>query len=235
MSLSRILNILNWTLVFSAAVSVVYLGNRNAELESRYAALAAFVDVRQTNQGGKNTNSSMSDAAVIQEIRVLQTQVTALRRDFEAWKEKANVLQPAQSSLLPGDLAVRNKQSLTSAEIEEINRQQKEQNSGKLHDFFETEPVDPVWSRQMIALIEKRSAKSEKELLYAKLLATECKSTLCRIEVVHENVSQQAEFESALPMLLGNELPRTMMFSEDQPDGSTQQTIYLAREGYDFP
>jgi len=53
MSLSRILNILNWTLVFSAAVSVVYLGNRNAELESRYAALAAFVDVRQTNQGGK--------------------------------------------------------------------------------------------------------------------------------------------------------------------------------------
>lgn len=211
----------------------MYLGIRNSELESRYTALSAFVEDPQMYQDKQN--SSKGHAAAVQDLRDIQAQVASMQRDVDEWKEKFRALQSVGLSSTPREAGMQTKPPLTVAAIEKATRQQKEQNSIELRDYFQTETTDSVWSKQMTELIEKRFTDSGEALMHARLIATECKSTLCRIDVLHENLSQQTAFEFTLPMLLGGELPRTMMFTEEKADGSIQQIIYLARNGYNFP
>lgn len=234
MNLLRIPVFINWALIFSTAAATVYLGIRNAELESRYTALAVAAEASKMS-GGTEGNSSMDSAALAQELRLLQAQVTAMQHDFDEWKKKAPPSHAAETGLLLRESAVRKKPPLTAATIEEATRQQREKNSAALGDYFQTETVDAEWSKQITGLIEKRFAESGEALMNSRLMATECRSTLCRIEVAHANLNEQSAFEFTLPMLLGAELPRTMMFTEQQPDGSVRQVIYLARKGSDFP
>ncbi len=233
MNLSRIPVFINWVLIFSTAAATVYLGIRNAELESRYTALVAAAEASKMS-GGTEANN-MDSAALAQELRLLQVQVADMQHDFDDWKKKAPPSQVAETGPSSRELAMRNKPPLTAAAIEEATRQQREKNSAVLGDYFQTETVDSEWSDQIAGLIEKRFAESGEALMNSRLLATECRSTLCRIEVAHASFNEQSAFEFTLPMLLGAELPRTMMFTEQQPDGSVRQVVYLARKGHDFP
>jgi hypothetical protein len=236
MNSSRPLLVFHWILTFGTVASTAYLGIRNAELEKQYATLAAAVDVPRIDNGRDAGDGSAGHVAWSQELRSLQAKVGAMQRGFEEWTAKVRTLQAAaEAASIPGEQGARaRKRSLTAAEIQETTQRQRERNSAKLRDYFQAEPADSAWSKPTTDLIENRFANAE-ELAHTPLLATECRSTLCRIEVSHEDGGRQAEFESTLPMLLGGELPRTMMFAEEQPDGSIRQTVYLARDGHEFP
>jgi len=230
MNWSRIPVFINWVLIFSTAAATVYLGIRNAELESRYTAMTAVAENLKMN-----SDNNMDSAALAQELRVVQAQVAAMRHDFDEWKKKTPVLQAAETGLSPRESEMRKNPPLTDATIEELTRQQREKDSAALGDYFQTETVDSEWAKQITGLIEKRFADSTDALMNSRLIASECRSTLCRVEVAHTSLNEQSAFEFTLPMLLGAELPRTMMFTEHQPDGSVRQVIYLARKGHDFP
>jgi hypothetical protein len=233
MTTSRPLLVFHWILTLCTAAGTAYLGVRNAELEKQYAALAAAVDAPGKGGGRDAGDGSRSWQ---RELRALQMRVGAMQRGFEEWTAKVRTLQTAaETAPLPGEQGARaRKRPLTDAEIQETTQRQRERNSARLRDYFQVEPADAAWSQQTTDLIKNRFADTE-ELAKTPILAAECRSTLCRVEVSHEDSGRQAEFEATLPMLFGGELPRTMMFAEEQPDGSIRQTVYLARDGHGFP
>ncbi|MDD5274782.1 MAG: hypothetical protein PHR16_01720 [Methylovulum sp.] len=226
----RILLVVNLLLILGTVGSTVYLSFRNAELESRYAVLAAFVE-----KMGQEKNNGVAYAEAVQEVKSIQMQLASLQRDFDEWQGKAKFGQINAATAFPSLQGGRKKAPLTVAAIEAVDREQKEQNAIKLHNYFQAEATDSDWSGQSAGLIEKRLANSGDGSMYARLLATECKGTLCRIEIMHENLSQQTEFEFTLPMLFADTLPSTMMFTEEASDGSIRQVVYLARAGHNFP
>lgn len=234
MRFDRLSLLLNWTLLLGTASAAAYLGVRYFDLEHRYAALAAAAENAASKPGhGAVTGGS---SGLEQQISVAQARLAAMRHELDAVQEHLKQLQIAGNSGLSQTGAVKlKKPALSDADIEEANRRQRERNSIQLHDYFQSETVDPEWSKKTNSLIENRLLSFGQEPNHSMFSSSECRNTLCQIEILHEDSSRQAEFELALPMLLGDELPGTMMFSEERPDGAILQRVYLSRKGYDFP
>jgi len=234
MRFNRPLILLNGALLLSTVAATAYLGIRYFDLENRYAALAAAAG----NEADKSAHGAVSGggSGLAEQIKAAQDQLIAMRRDLDALREQLEQLQVAGNSGSPRTNSAKlKKPALSDVDIDEANRRQQERNSVKLRDYFQAEAIDSEWSKKTNNLIENRLLDFGQEPHHAMFSTSECRQTLCLIEIVHETAEQLAEFELALPMLLGDELPGTMMFSEERPDGSIAQTVYLSRKGYDFP
>jgi hypothetical protein len=80
-----------------------------------------------------------------------------------------------------------------------------------------------------------RQALASEGFSGTKVQAMECRAALCRLEVVHADREQQMRFEQHFSFNVAQLLPRMIMHSEDQTDGTISATIYLAREGHELP
>ncbi|MDO9103904.1 MAG: hypothetical protein Q7U57_02970 [Methylovulum sp.] len=124
--------------------------------------------------------------------------------------------------------------TLTTAEIERLNSQQREHAAAALTESFQMETMDSAWAPKITGMIQDSFLNSEK-LAELRLIHADCRATLCRIEVTVDNPEQMLQFEAQLPTLIGAELPRMTTFTEEQGDGSSRVTVYLARKGYKLP
>jgi hypothetical protein len=99
-----------------------------------------------------------------------------------------------------------------------------------LERVLAAEPVDASWAPQT----ERRIAEKVKLPAFAgsRLVKSTCHSTLCRIEVVHENESQRRRFRGTFPNRLGEFQSGTMRKGTGK-DPST--IVYVAREGHQIP
>jgi hypothetical protein len=139
-----------------------------------------------------------------------------------------------QSSDHVGQTEAMPKKMLTAVQIEQSNRQHREQAGAKLAEYFQAETMDSTWSPKMTGLIQDSFLNTEK-LADIRLINGDCRATLCRIEVWIDNPEQMQQFETELPALIGAELPRMTTFTEEQDNGSSRITVYLARKGYKLP
>lgn len=100
---------------------------------------------------------------------------------------------------------------------------------------LEREPADPAWSRATRAEVYQRVEKAlSREDTLSNL---ECRATLCRVNIRNAN---QAAFERLRDQSTGTrfaEWPHEIHFAKvtENPDGSVETAVYLAREGHDLP
>lgn len=183
------------------------------------------------------------DKVLRQEIETLKTRMLAMEGKLNDNLTKieqlenllaAGLLVVQRSAALENNVAKEKKPSLSAKQIEERNRQQREQDAQKLVEQFQSETADTEWAATTNALLDERFL-SNKAFPDAELLHSECRTTLCRIEVRLINSEQLIPFGDWLPILAGNELPRLSLFSDEQPDGSVLVTAYLARQRHRFP
>lgn len=98
---------------------------------------------------------------------------------------------------------------------------------------LQQEHVDASWSTEASDAIEQTF--DSEELAGASLVDLECRSTLCRVEVLHDDSEQLTEFQLLFPNKIGHILPQLTLDHVEEGDSSTSTVIYLARDGYRLP
>lgn|GEM_PF-4586439 len=226
---------LNYVLIAVCSLAIVILGvafHSGAPIDRALTGNAEEVDkIALDNpemRQAQNDIERLKETVIAMEGRLNRTEaiLSELRSEIAGSSQKsANHFEQAGSQL---------KKALTTVQIEQSNRQQREQAVARLVDYFHTEAIDSAWSPKMAGLIQDRFLNTE-TLADVRLINSECRASLCRIEAEVDNPEQMLLFETELPALIGEELPRMTTFSEEQGNGSNRVTVYLARKGYKLP
>jgi hypothetical protein len=107
-----------------------------------------------------------------------------------------------------------------------------EQRMTELDTVFANEVIDSVWSNDAAHQIEK--VLSSSELNGSKVATVDCRSTLCRTEVTHEDPLAREIFEATFPARLGWTDFHGRMQQVEGPAG-IGTVVYLSRDGHTLP
>lgn len=226
---------LNYVLIAVCSLAIVILGvafYSDAPIDSALTGKAEEVGKISFNnpemRQAQNDIERLKETVIAMEGRLNRTE--ALLREL-----RSEMADSAQKTTDHSEQAgPRLKKVLTTAQMEQSNRQQREQAVARLADYFQAEAIDSAWSPKMAGLIQDRFLNTE-TLADVRLINSDCRASLCRIEVEVDNPDEMLQLEAELPALIGEELPRMTTFSEEQGNGSSRVTVYLARKGYKLP
>lgn len=98
---------------------------------------------------------------------------------------------------------------------------------------FRLESVDRGWSADTAELIQ--TALASDELNDVGRIESECRSTLCRLDVAHEDPARMEEFIWVFTDMVADSLPQMTMEQVHHDDGSIDSILYLVREGHSLP
>lgn len=122
------------------------------------------------------------------------------------------------------------------ADMSAINEEQQKKDDERIdviNNAFQTQDTDEQWSSGVTDSIT--AVFSDKGFTNTALSQVQCRSTLCIVEVEHSDSSAAEEFTMHFQEQLGNQLPQTSYASSQNDDGSVTVTMYMARDGYEFP
>jgi len=182
------------------------------------------------------------DKQVVGEVRDLREMVGQLKSRVASLEKRLQLRQmnklPVVSSNNPVNEGVEQTGVASDNELEESSLSEREQEHWEeylslVETHLQNENIDSQWSEKAKTEIENTFASDE--LASAAVTEIECRSTLCRIEVAHDEPQSLSEFDVLLPQKLAHILPQTTMDRVELEDGSTQTIVYLSRDGFDFP
>ena len=168
-----------------------------------------------------NLERRFDDAGLLQgQVDRLQVELEALRDELTRVSDAA-AGEPVETEVVdPATEAQR------TAQWEAERRQ-------TLETVHTNERIDAAWSEKTTEALYQ--ALLEDELKHSLIDRVECRATLCRLDVIHDNAEDLAEFELWLPAKVGEVLPKMAMEHREHPDGSVDTIVYLARQGYELP
>lgn len=103
----------------------------------------------------------------------------------------------------------------------------------RLDDDFHGESVDAEWSAN--SLVRLQTVMSRDELAGSSAYEMQCHSTLCRIEIEHDDKDGLGEFQLWFPHLVSETMSGITMNTAVLNDGRKSTVVYLARLGYELP
>lgn len=160
-------------------------------------------------------------ASLKQDIAALQEQLTSLGTEVRAG---AGFVPAAQPQTEP-------KQS--EEERRELAKQAVTERMNYIESQFANEDIDAQWGNnvetQLISTFQNPA------LQQSALVNAECRSTLCRLEVAHEDGADISEFQSVLADETAKVAPEGAIQQVVGPDGKTRSIIFLARSGARIP
>jgi hypothetical protein len=126
--------------------------------------------------------------------------------------------------------------SLTPAEQEEyapiIEQEHARLRSDLYQRALDGEPRDEAWAAQTDAELRRGAERLDREVFPStEIAATDCRSTLCRIEVRQQTLAEQAAFVGSMPLSM-----RAFGRKHDESAGEALGwTLFVVREGYSVP
>lgn len=192
-----------------------------------------------------STDRGEEEVPGLTEVADLRSQVALLRSDLaKVQRQLRHLVQSASQAQLsvkpsgaeePADAVVLSEQELREQEADmiEAENQRSLAHMAAGEAALQQESADDVWSSQAMDALGQ--ALGSEEFSSTKVQDMECRTTLCWLEVEHRDKEQQMAFEQQFSFKVGQLLPRMMMHSEEQTDGTISVTIYLAREGHQLP
>lgn len=169
-------------------------------------------------------------SAVNKELSELKAQVALLKHTLN---------QQATQAVQSADASTGEHEDYSDTwqdEEEEVSTVDEEQRGQQRLDWIDgelqAEGIDRKWVDEVDAMLRDAfdTALSNKQLRSMSLADVDCRSTLCKVRVTHDNEVNLELLHAELTWPLAGELPRSTMHSED---GST--VIYLARDGFRLP
>ncbi|MEE9354129.1 MAG: hypothetical protein V3U75_00925 [Methylococcaceae bacterium] len=224
-----------------ALVGVGYLGIKFANLSSVLESLPRPVDILSADDHEQN-GGDIDDFLYVwrSELTLLTSKLASLERQLDEQRADANRFKTSLEEVVKRTFANTDPgssdqesiitSSLSDDQLEYETRQQVEERVLTVTDYFQAESMDSLWSTETLEVIE--NTFNSEQMTGSSLMASECRSTICRIEVEHGDVEQRESFELHLPFTLAGVLSRGTMVHNNQPDGSIRTTMYLARDGF---
>lgn len=96
---------------------------------------------------------------------------------------------------------------------------------------LQVEEIDSAWSDEATSVISY--AFGTDTLQTSMLQSVDCRSTLCKLEVSHDENHDQESFEMDMVVSFAETLPRGTMYRDPARPGVS--VIYLARKGHSLP
>lgn len=179
------------------------------------------------------------------DINRLRADVAHLQYQLKDWNKLAKQLktltvQLTESNAAPIDAMDDVAQAEEAAQEEELASdpitiaEQTQKTLTHLDDVFAAEPVDQDWAQDTAYHIEEIITGEDLQSL-VDVYTHECRSSLCRVVVEHDDPEELREFMSAFDFSIGDTLPGATSVREDLDDGWSRITLYMAREGVDPP
>lgn len=168
---------------------------------------------------------------------VNNSDVELLKQDVAQLRQKLNELASAQMAQavtnVPSDRAP---SQLVGASPEDrraaADRRSKEA-IAKLDGALQAEDVDNSWLHDVQS---KLQSVFQRETLTGSTLATsDCRTSLCRIEITHEAGTDTTEFQSEFVSETAEIFPQGIFQQVTGPDGKQVTIGYFAREGHALP
>lgn len=184
----------------------------------------ASLETAMKSVSNSTTPASLSENELA-ELTDLKQEVATLR---EQWQETAARQQQDDSN---GQADVWFAEDLDLMEEEQTYTHA--QTINRLDDTLQAEAIDNQWSTETTDLILQ--ALDTENLVNTGLVGSECRSSLCRVEVSHDNEMDFEEFQLWFALEVGEVLPMATMDQQIHEDGSVSSVLYLAREGFDLP
>jgi hypothetical protein len=212
---------------------------------------ASTVDITNTghialDEGGRSVNDVET---VLREFSVLRSELATLNPTIQRLSLEVGELKVKLAALSNQSSDGENSDTTfieisdqanfkpeTAADMIARNEEEEKKNDehiGVIKNAFQTQNTDEQWSADVTDTIT--AVFANKSFLDAELSQVQCRSTLCIVEVEHRDSSAVDEFDMEFQMQIGGQLPQTNYTSTQNDDGSVTVTMYMAREGYEFP
>lgn len=182
--------------------------------------------------------------AQTKDFAALEKEVAQLRAEIKTLKQQSDPLpQSLSTETFQTKVAKRNEAETGSAERDVVSniaiaQRQHQKRMDAIEQNFLQQKTDMGWANAASTLIQQvldtPGKANESEFADTAIRSIECRSTLCKIEVTHSNMSSMRRFIDDFPSSLGNELPRMAFQQHQNPDGSIDMYVYIAKKGNSF-
>ena len=169
----------------------------------------------------------------------LLSELTELQNYYRQSHEEMQQLQKqllaasSQTANTNSEMLVSSTNSKTNIDkVEEFNESLADKRLTVMDDALIEEDYDSSWSTA--ANDQIFSTANTGQFSGSSIIASECKSSLCVIDVSHEDYSSQQEFLDHFPMALGWE-DSSGQYQIIHSDDEFLTRFYIARSGYDLP
>lgn len=230
---------------FAVAWYGFHSGARDGDKEPGANARPSSLSAAQSAsaQGGEEEGERMGEVAALRkEVNSLRSDLAALRSQLQAQATQFKIIAATENQFTPsgGEAADSMADEVDPAEAEAqtiaLMEQEKERSLARAQaneTDFRAQAVDSAWAGEADSLIQKAFASEELKETF--LGEVQCRKTLCRVEVSHEDEIQRARFEHRFPLMVAQMLPSIAMHTTENADGSSVTVVYLAREGSPLP
>jgi hypothetical protein len=173
-------------------------------------------------------NAAASPEALTQELQALRGEVAKLQANAQP---KVYVVSPPPPRPLPLDDAPAPAGVAATAEPASppSPEQRHAQTAAELQLKLESEAIDAAWSTLMVRELRETVSGA---VPAARLLQTDCATSLCRIILGHDSEEEQRglahQVAAAKPFQEG------VFYDYDQSQGALKTTLYVLRPGYSF-
>ncbi len=200
--------------------------HRVAVLEERLAALFSQIDATQTQQRAL----VQTQQQIVQNIAKLEATLDNIQNSLNATRLYPN--KDAKTAV-PGNFS----------ELQEQIARQKQILSERV-DQPEIASISPLDSQMAVQAIDTTCSGVAEDQIRdffatdsaqgSSLQTVECRTTLCRIRVIHDSEEAKDQFIAEFPNALPWET-EAYIENNDEQDGKISTVVYLSREGHSLP
>lgn len=186
------------------------------------------VGLTLTLQRPTPANAAASPEALSQELRALRGEVVKLRAGAQPTVYVVSPPQPPSAALT--DAAPTADPAATAEPTPQLTAEQRNaQTAAELQLKLESESIDAAWSTPTVRDLRETISSA---IPTARVLQTDCATSLCRIVLAHDLEEDQRgvahQLATATPFQEG------VFYAYDQSEGALKTTLYVLRAGYSF-
>lgn len=219
-----------YSTIFSTVIIVAYsLFSANPEKP------IAQITASKASYNQKNHAIDTHKTNLEQEVKSLQREVKAIHVTLKQLATKFNSTTPSMTVTAAGEIHQPSQIDLedmqaTEEKIKQAGKERFNEQLLTIEDNFTNESVDKTWAEEkadsVLSAFNSLPAEIQGSI---ELKVTDCKSSMCRIEVEYEDDIAQNEFEMQLPMLVSEDFPR-LSIRYEQHEGVTRGIYFLQSE-----
>lgn len=122
---------------------------------------------------------------------------------------------------------------LDAEQLEQIEFERANQILSTLDNEMSKEPYDDIWAPEMQETIA--TTLQNQKFGGSELVTVACKSSLCRIDVEHDNADAESEFLHSFVPTAGYTDTEVFYSRSEGSDGRSEMTYYISRDGLGMP
>lgn len=187
----------------------------------------------QAAREGVLDGDDVKEPTLMDELGALRREVLLLRADLSGVRNRVQQLEQSENRSTSDEDAqtIESPEEVFAARTEAAQRA--EDRLGAIEAAFLGEPTDRSWSADTSMAIDE--ALQSEQLRGTNVRSVECRSTMCRVEVAHDDPRKRMEFGLWLPAKLGGVLPTFITKEVDEGEGVTGSILFLVRLDHQLP